>query len=110
MIWVDSQVSKEQGFAAWLATSAVRLDRNEHGINLCQEFRVVQFQDPPLLCGIVLEEDTKGECLLPVRSAPAPYLKRAGILHVWLLIQVVGVEDERLPLRVKHAPVRLLGR
>jgi len=35
MIRVDSQVSKEKGFAAWLATAAIRLDRNEHSINLC---------------------------------------------------------------------------
>jgi hypothetical protein len=35
MIWVDSQISKEQGFAAWLATTTIRLDRNEHSINSC---------------------------------------------------------------------------
>jgi hypothetical protein len=49
MIWVDSQVSKEKGLAAWLATAAIRLNRNEHSINLCQQFRVVQLQNPPLL-------------------------------------------------------------
>ena len=35
VIWVDSEVSKEEGFAARLAASAIRLDRNEHSINLC---------------------------------------------------------------------------
>src|SRR5258708_19152456 len=88
--------------------SAVWLHGYEDGVDLCQHFGIIQLQNPTFLGSIVFVENTQAERLFPIRSTPAPYLKRASILDL-RLVKVVGVEDQRLPFCIEHAAIGLLG-
>src|ERR1700674_3847034 len=103
VIWGELQVSVEHRFAAWLVTSAFRLDRHENGIDLFKHLRVIEFEDPPFLRRVVLVENSEIQSLFSVRSAPAPGLKCPGLSRPRFLVQVVRVKDERFALRVKQA-------
>src|SRR5215471_13932145 len=106
MIGIHSEISEEKRFATRLLTSTTRLDCNKDRVDLCQGIGIVGLQDPALLGSVVFIKDAEIQSLLPVRPTPAPGLKYWGDLRP-LLIQVVGVKDERLPFRVKHPAVRL---
>ena len=60
-------------------TATVGLDRYEYRIDVCQCFRVITFQNPALLRGIVLVENPQVYGLLPVRTPPAPRLERVRL-------------------------------
>jgi hypothetical protein len=80
MIGINVQVGKQQrSFAGWFVASAVWLDSDEYGVNLCERFGVVEPQHPGFLGSVVDIEDVEIQCLLPVRSAPPPSLESAGI-------------------------------
>src|SRR6266849_3466605 len=88
---------------------AVGFHGHEHGIDLSQHLRIIQFQYPAFLGSVVLIENAETERLGPVRSTAAPYLKSAGILDLRLLVEVIGIKDERLPFRVENAAIGFLG-
>src|SRR6266481_6111674 len=108
MIWVDSKVGKEERFTTGLGAAAVWFDRHEDSINLSQCLGVIALHDPAFLGNTVFVEDPEVERLPPVRPAAAPGLKRRGILYPVLLVQIVRVKDQRLPLCIEYAAVRLL--
>ena len=109
MIWVDSQISKEQGFAAWLATATIGSIVTNTASTCASSFGSSSFKTHRFLKHCPRRR-YQGGCLLPLRSALTPHLERAGLLCYSLLIQVIGIEDQRFPLRVEHAPVRFLRR
>jgi len=78
--------------------SAVWLDCDERRIDLLKQFGIGCLQHTTLLRSIVFVENPETQSLLPVRLAHAPCLGRARILDRCLLIQIVGVENERLSL------------
>jgi len=53
MVRIDAQIRKQKRLAARARATAVRLDRHEDFIDLCQCFRIVKLQDPTLLRGAV---------------------------------------------------------
>src|ERR1700736_1274477 len=110
MVWIDFEVRKQQGLPAWSTAPAVRFHRYEDGIDLFQRLRIIKFECPAFLGCVVLVKDTEVQRLLSVGAASAPRLERAGVFHSRLLIQIISVEDERLPFRIENAPVGLLCR
>ena len=109
MIGINVQVGKQQrSFAGWFVASAVWLDGDEYGVNLCERFGVVEPQHQVFLGSVVDIEDAEIQCLLPVRSAPPPSLESAGILDPWLLVEIISVKNQRLFFAVKDAAVALL--
>ena len=110
MIRFDLQVGKKQRLSAGFMAAAIRFDGDEYGINLSQPLGVIEFQYPAFLRGIVHVKDPQIERLLRVWAAPSPRLKGSSILQPSLLIQIIGVEDQRLSPRIKHPAVGLLGR
>src|SRR6476646_4343986 len=109
MIGIDSQIGEQKRLTAWLVTASVWLDCHEHRVNLSEGFRVITFENPTLFSRAVFVENTKINRLFSFRPAPAPGLECTGSLYLALTIQVVGVEDQRLPFRVKHSAIRLLS-
>src|SRR5262245_25534529 len=110
MIGINVKISKQQRLvAARFVTPAVGFDGDKDGVDLRQCFGIVEPQHPTFLRSIVDIEDSEIECLLPVRSTPAPSLETARILYSRLLIEIVGIKDQRFPLGVEDAAVRLLG-
>src|SRR6266436_5894445 len=108
MIRIDFQVRKEERLPAWLVASAIRFHRHEDGIDLFELLRIIEFQYPSLLGSIVLVEDAEIGSLLFVQSAAAPRLKRAGGLEPGLLVEIIGVENERLSFGVEDPAIRFL--
>src|SRR5271156_3044697 len=110
VIWRELQVSVEHWLAARLVTSTVRFYGHENGVDLFKHIRIIEFQDPAFLRRVILVENSKIDSLPSVGTAPAPDLKGAGASGARLLVQVVGVKDERLALSIKHSSGRLSSR
>jgi hypothetical protein len=108
MIRVYLQVGKEERLSARLMASAIWLDRYEDGIDLLQFFRIIEFHYPPLFGGVVLVEDAKAGSLLFVKTAAAPRLKGAGAFVFRLLVEIIGVENQRLSFGVEDPAIRFL--
>src|SRR5690348_9338296 len=87
----------------------MRFDCHEHGVDLFQGSRVIKLEYPALLGGAILVENAQIQHLLAVRAVLPPSLKGAGVLHTRLLIQVIGVEDQRPPFGIENSAVGLLG-
>src|SRR5580693_10586926 len=109
MVGVDFQIGKQKRLTAGLATAAIRLDSYEYRVDLGQCFRVITLKNPALLRAIVLIENAEVDGLLTVRAPPAPRLERAGTFQFGLLIQIVGIENQRLVSGIKDTTVRLPG-
>jgi hypothetical protein len=106
VIGVDAEVSKQEGLATGPVAAAVGLDGDENSVDLCQHFGIVGSQDPALPRSTVFIENTEVEGLLPVRSSPSPGLERASFC-LGLLVEIVGVKDQRLPFGEEHPAVWL---
>src|SRR5580704_3589958 len=91
-----------------MMASAVWFDGHKNRINVLQRLWIVGLQNPALLAHVVFVENTKTEGLLLVRSSTPPGLKRTRILDARLRVQIEGIEDQRLSLRVKYTAVRLV--
>src|SRR5882762_3479995 len=109
MIGIKTQVGEQERLGAGLVASAVGFHGHEDRIDLLERLRVIEPQHPTLRGGTVGVEDTQVERLLAIGASPAPGLEATRALCASLLIEVVGVKDERLPFRIKHAAVGLLG-
>src|SRR5580700_865732 len=107
MIRTDAQISEQQLLATRMVASAVRFHGHKYRIDIPESFRIVSLQNPTLLAHIVLVENSQTESLLPVRTPPAPCLKRTRILHARLCIQIKGIENQGFSFCVKHASVGL---
>src|SRR6266403_930087 len=92
MIGIHAKVGEEKLLPAGAMTAAIRLNRNEHRIDLIQCFWIVELQHPPLLPGAVFVKNPEVEGLRLVGPSPAPGLKRTRVLDSRLLIQIVSVE------------------
>jgi len=88
--------------------SAVWLDRYKDGIDLFQLLQIIEFHYPPFLGRAVFVEDAKIGSLLSVQNAAAPRLERAGALIPGLLVEIIRVENQRLPLRIENPAIRFL--
>src|SRR5216684_8201541 len=107
MVWIHAKVGEKKLFPTRAVTPAVRLNRNEYGIDLIQRFWIVELQHPSFLADAVFVENPEVEGLCLVRPSPPPRLERTGVLQPRLLVQIVGVENERFPSCVEDAPVSL---
>ena len=58
---------------------------------------------------IVLVENAQVNGLLAVRPPPAPRLEGTCTFQFGLLIQIVGIENQRLAPRIENPAIRLLG-
>src|SRR5258708_32341018 len=109
MVGLDAKVGEEQGFATWMRAAAVRLHSHKHSVDLSKGLGIVGFQYPALLVGVVLVEDAEVDCLIPLWPSATPRLEAAAAWDPWLLIQILGVQNERFALGVEDAPKGLLG-
>src|SRR5580704_12755452 len=110
VIWGELQISVEHRLAAWFVTSTVRFYGHENSVDLFKHIRIIEFQNPAFLRRVILIENSKIDSLTSVGTAPAPGLKCARASGARLLVQVVGVKDERLALGIKHSSCRLSSR
>src|SRR5580704_1952710 len=85
MVRVDSQVREEHLFPTGTPSVRVRFHGYEHRVNLGQRFRVVEFENPPLLRCVVFVKDSQIERSLLVRPSLSPCLECARFLKSWLL-------------------------
>src|SRR5258708_5841926 len=108
MIRIDFQVGKEERLSARLMASAIRLNRDEDGVDLFQFLWIVELYDPSLLGGVVLVEDTEARSLLLVETTASPRLKCASGLEPVLLVKIVRIKDQRLSFGVEDPTIGLL--
>src|SRR5580700_1898297 len=108
MIWSDLEVGKKKRTPAGLRAAAIRFNGHENRVNLCQRFWIIKLQDPSFLGGVVFIENSQVQGLAPIRPVLPPSLKRARRSDASLLIEIVGVEDERLSLGVEDTAVGFL--
>ena len=108
MVGIDFQIGEKRGLllGLWLPPWA-RQSRILRRSRQC--FGFVTFQNPPLSGGVVLVENAQIDGLLAVRASPAPCLKRTCPFDFRLLIEIVGVKDQRLSSRIEDSAIRLLG-
>src|SRR5208283_5306201 len=109
MVRSHAEIGKEQLFSAWVLATAVWLSSNEIGVDVIQCFRIVRFENPAFLAGVVLIEDSEVQGLFLIRPSPAPGLIRAGIAKPRLGIQIVRVKDQPLGLGKENTAIRLVG-
>ena len=88
-----------------MTATAVGLHSHKNGVNVVQGLGVVCFQNPALLAEVVLVENAEAEDVLPVRAAPAPGLEGTRIFYARLRIQIKGIENQSLALRIKDTSV-----
>src|ERR1700721_800611 len=110
MIWIDFEVSEQEGLAPWQVAPAFRFHCYEHGVNLFKRLGIVKLEYPAFLRCIVLIKDTEVQGLLFVRAASPPRLERADVFDSNLLIQNVSVKNQRLPFRIENAAIWFLRR
>jgi hypothetical protein len=109
MVRFRFQISEEERLATRLVAAAMWFDGYEHSVDLGQGFGIIQLYDPAFLRGVVLVENSKGKRVAPIGSPPAPRLEYACVLHLWFLIQIIGIEDQRFSFGEEHTAIRLLG-
>ena len=63
------------------------------------------FRTQRFFCGIVLVENAQIDSLLAVRATPAPGLKCTRSFYFGLLIEIVGIENQRLAARIEDSTV-----
>src|ERR1700681_5004044 len=106
MIWINLEICKQEGLTARHVAPAFRLHGYEHGVNLFERLGIIKLEHPAFLRCIVLKKNAKVQGLFFVRPASPPRLERAGVSDSHLLIQIIRVENQRLPLGVEYAAVR----
>src|SRR5260370_17518242 len=108
MIGIDPQRSEKELLADGGVTPAVWFYIYKYRIDFFECLRVGGFQYPTLLAGVIHIEDAKIQGLFLVGTAPAPSLERTRVLESRLLVQIVGVKNQRFALRIEDAPIRLI--
>src|SRR5215831_3718907 len=100
-----------------LDTSALRLDRHEHGVDFSQNLQVFEPEHPAVLFLIVYPEQSETVCRALGWStsgtlgwsAFSPNLERCISFRSVPVVQVKGIKNQsRLSLRVKDTPERSL--
>ena len=104
MVGLNTKVGEEKGLAAGTLTAAVRLDCDKYCINLGQCLGVIGLHNPTLLVRVVLIEDTEIHGVIAIRSSAPPSLECACALDARLLIEIVGIKDERFPTGIEDPP------
>src|SRR5260370_36291607 len=103
MVGPYAKVGEQQLLPARMVAPAVRLNRYENRVDVFQRLWVFGFQHPPFFTGLVFVEDAEIQSLLLVPASSAPRLERTRVAKPQLRVQIVGVEDQRLPFRVENA-------
>src|SRR4029077_20097634 len=96
VVWGDSEVGGQKRLAARLIASAVGLDSDEYRVNLRKCFGIFRLQNPTFLRRVVFVKNAEINRLLKVGAATSPRLKCRGMILTLLLIEVVGVKNQRL--------------
>src|SRR5262245_17534298 len=105
MVWINSEIGEKKRLAAWLWTSSIGLNRHKHRIDLGESLRIVALQYPPFPGGAVLEENSQIKSSFGLGASPAPGLKCVRILESGLVIEIIGIKDERFAVGVKHSTI-----
>src|SRR5260370_42411739 len=108
LIGFDPQRREKELLSAGVVAPAVWFYSYKYRIDFFECLRVGGFQYPTLLAGVIHIEDAKIQGLFLVGTAPAPSLERTRVLESRLLVQIVGVKNQRFALRIEHAPIRLI--
>ena len=98
MVGLNAKVGEEQGLAAGMCATTIRLDGHKHGVNLRQRLGVIGLQDPTLLVRVVLIEDAEIHGMIPIRPSAPRGLECACAFDARLLIEIVCIEMRDLPL------------
>src|ERR1700730_5350367 len=108
MIGLHTQVCKQELFTAGFPAAALRLHGDKNGINLIKGLRIIELENPALVgCGVNVE-NAQVHGLGYIWPTPPPRLKGASLAESWLLVQVVGIENQRFSLRVEDSSKWLL--
>ena len=103
MVGLISEVSVEE-FLSLGALGAIlwRFEGHKNRVNFTKYFRIVVLKDPPILRFVIREKNAQAPCLL----ARPFFLSPNSILVACVLdtpvVQIVGIEKERLPFRKEH--------
>src|SRR5882724_5505329 len=108
MIGLRLKGSHQKWFAPRFAAAALGLDGDENGVDLRERRGVIEFHHPAAVCITVQVKDAHAEGTQIVRTALAPCLIGAGILESSLFVEVEGVKNQRLSVRIKNSAKRLL--
>src|SRR5262245_4782892 len=109
VIRISPEVSVHELSPLRPVAASLGLDGHEHGINLSQHLGIVVFQHPWALSLVVINENTQALHGAAFGFPLAPSLKRILLERLPALLQVEGVEDQRLSFSVEHPPYRLIG-
>src|SRR4029077_584928 len=96
VIGIHPEVGEKKRFTARLIAAATWLYGHENSIDLCQGLGILGLQNPALLGRVVFVKYAEVDRLLKVWSPTTPRLKCRGVIFTLLLIEVVGVKDQRL--------------
>src|SRR5258707_917545 len=102
MIGIDFEVGEKKSLVARLVAASVWLDGDEYTVNLCQGLGVVTLHNPALSGSVIFIENPQVDGLLSVGPSSAPSLKGSCLFHIRLLIQIVGIKNQRFSPRVEH--------
>ena len=111
MLWMVCFFTKrsiEERLASRFRAATVRFNGHKHGVNTCQLGRVVDSQHPTTVGLAIHVEYPQIQRLSPSCRCPHAW-KVSAFFNSCLVIQVEGVNNERLALSVKDAAKRLAG-
>src|SRR5947209_12498623 len=100
MVGSRIQVGVQQLLAVGLCAAPRRLDSHKNGVDLSQHFGIVELQHPPVLLLVVNIKHTETLRRFVPRFTLSPRLKCGPRL------QIEGIKDEGLALRIKNPAER----
>src|SRR5580698_3358929 len=92
-----------------MAASAVRLDRHVNSIDVGESLWILGPQHPALLRGVIGVENAEAHGVLSLWAPPSPCLEGVRILETGLLVEIVGIEDQRFALGIEDPAEGPLG-
>src|SRR5439155_5195365 len=96
------ECGREEDLARGLLAATGRFDGDEDLVDLLEHIGLLELHDPALLRGVIHVEDAEAACRLRAAVLLAPHLE-GDFVDVALVLQVIGVEDQRPSLRIEDA-------
>ena len=98
------QIGVEEWLARGLRVCSLWLDRHKHSIDVFERGGVVGLECPTTVGFIVHVENPEVHRMGLILRRTAPHLNGLGVAIAGQLVQVEGVEDQRLPFGIETRP------